>query len=169
MRLITFYLIIFLSLYSCKKKEGSELNNRINSVIEIEFYKFEFPDTVYVKKKYDGYLKYRTELDTIVDNFDDLKTPRYAYFLMRKTPNIKYSMEELTKFKLDTLVALYNGEIPLLNIQFNCVGTFYLDGVITDLVFLESEKKGEKGQELVQIVSNKIRARHKVVVIDSIK
>jgi hypothetical protein len=168
MRLIILYLFFFLS--SCKRKEGSEHNNGYNSVNrDKEFYRFEFPDTVYVKKKYDGYLKYRTELDTIVDNFDDFKTPRYAYFLMRKTPNIKYSMDELTKFKLDTLVALYNGEIPLLNIEFHKTGTFYMDGMISDCVLMDEGKKDEKGEELVRMLTYEFRATHKVVVIDSIK
>lgn len=166
--IIPFMFTVFIFLISCKKEEKIEFKNKTIYYDETNVYEFEFPDTVYLKKKYDGYLRYRSELDTIVDHFDNLKLPRHAFFLMRKTDDeTYYSINELINLKLDTLIALNNGEIPLLNIQFNYEGTFYLDGVITDLVFLESEKKGEKGQELVEIVSNKIRARHRVVVIDS--
>ena len=162
---MTKYLFIFFIsffLISCR----NEKNNKVKKNIAIT-YSFDFPDTVYVGKKYNGYLYYKGKLDSIVDNFDDLRKVRYCYYLMRKSNDINISMNDLIKLNLDSLGALKNGEIPLFDVEFSKAGVQYLDGIISDFVYIDTDIKNSEGEKMVRNIADEIRATHKIVVIDN--
>lgn len=133
-----------------------------------DIYNFQFPDTVLLNKKYDGNIYFKSSLDTIIANFDENKMSRFAYLLIRKTKNINYSFKDLDRFHLDTIPSLNNGEFLLLDINFDRVGVFYIDGKISDIALINENKEDKNGENLIRMINNDFRVTHKVVVIDSL-
>lgn len=161
-RYLLICLLIFL--YSCKEDKKN-----VDFEKPLITYDFDFPDTVFVGKKYNGNLYYKGNLDTIVDNFDDKENYRYAYYIMRISNNINISTKNLRKLDLDSLGAQSNGKIPLFNIEFPEEGIYYLDGIISDYVYMKTDKKNKNGEPLERNIAHESRANHKVIVIESIK
>ncbi|WP_318640570.1 hypothetical protein [Flavobacterium ardleyense] len=135
---------------------------------DIVSYQFIFPDTAYVGKSYDGKIKYQGILDSITTKFefDENKTSRYVNFLSTITEKDVKNMEQLTMQKIDTIGALDNNTILLSDIKFKKTGTFYIDGIISDVVYIPTNKKDKDDDSLFRKIANDSRATHKVVVIE---
>ena len=161
--LITFFIFLFLSCKSDKK-------NNLNKMSEkYDIYNFQFPDTVLLNKRYNGFLYYKSSLDTIAANYSDNIKSRFAYLLIKKAKNINYSFKDLDKFQLDSIPSLNNGEFLLMDIHFDSVGVFYIDGKVSDIVLVNINKKDKNGENLIRMINKDFRVMHKVVVVDSLK
>ncbi len=172
-------LVIFLSVlsifFSCKKGEEKNIkqsktktnnpNSFKNDVVE---FKFEFPDTVYINEANNGKIKYKGVLDTITTKFDfkNDKKSRYIIYSYTKVHSINYTDKALLQMVLDTIGAIDNSTILLSNIKFNQSGTYYIDGIINDSAYLSANEKDKDGDELMRVITNEVRATHKVVVIE---
>ncbi|SHL93382.1 hypothetical protein [Flavobacterium chilense] len=165
---ITFFtMLTFVFFNSCKKEVDNNNNNNKRNVLYAEAqFSFDFPDTVFVNKMYDGNINYKSHLDTITTSFDDTKKNRYIYYAYTKHQDVNYSEDFLKKNTKDTFGARNNRLIPLYGIQFNKLGLNYIDGIIIDEVMIENGSKNSKGEAMTRIITNEFRATHKVVVID---
>lgn len=163
--LLLFSLVIF----SCKQENKLKQNNKSKSQVNKEQlieYKFDFPDTVFINEKYNGIIDYKSILDTITTSFDDKKNSRYVLFLLsisKEKPD--YDFEYLKKHIKDTFGALNNRIINVTNVEFSEVGEFYIDGIINDLVAIETDIKDEDGLNMVRLIENEQRVTHKVITI----
>lgn len=162
-------MFLMISITSCKDNANSEkelikkkvaVKNKFkNSSVE---FNFDFPDTIYVNKEYNGKINYKSVLDSITTSFEDDKKSRYITFYMNKTKDLNYRIEDLKKMKLDTFGALNNRLIPIYGIKFSEVGVHYLDGIINDHISIDTNK----GEDKVRYIENVVRASHKVIVIE---
>jgi len=69
--------------------------------------------------------------------------------------------------RLDTFGAIDNRTIPFYNIKFTELGTFYIDGIINDHVFIDTLKQPKKPTDKVRYIEKVVQATHKVVVIEN--
>lgn len=169
LKVIIISLLISTAIFSCKNEPHTEekiikktaKNNFLPVTVD-----FEFPDTVYINKLYDGKIKYWSVLDTITTSFDDPQKIRYISFYMTKTQSINYEDEDLYKVKLDTFGALDHNTIPFYDIKFSELGVHYIDGLINDHVIIDTLPKIRNPDDKVRYIEKVVRATHKVVVID---
>jgi len=158
-------IFVFLILISCKND-----NNIIegNTDIKSDEIIFVFPDTVLVNNSYSGEIRYINAFDTITTVlYQKLGTYRYINYAFTGTKTIGYDSEHLkTKFK-DTVWATNNRSIPIKDIWFENVGSYYFDGIIFDEVFIENGFKNDKGESTARRLTNEIRLVKKVVVVDN--
>jgi len=147
--------LFFLHL-SCKKIDNS------TSVIENE-YKFVFPDTVIVNKKYNGKIIYEGLMDSLTTKMGrDKSVNRFILYSYTKS---KYPFRDITEISksTDTIMALESSSIDLLNISFSKTGVNYISGIINDNVILnEVDKNG-----MAKVIVNNLLANHKVIVIEN--
>jgi hypothetical protein len=137
MKKIQLSLILILTLLiSCQKKEKKKTLNRLQTAY-VEF-KVDFPDTVKLNKTYDGVIYFKSGLDSVITTFGDKKKNRYARFIVAKTHERINDVEELRKVVVDTFGALSNRKIPFYDIKFNKPGTYYLQGIIDDIVLIDT-------------------------------
>lgn len=125
---------------------------------------FDFPDTVFVNKEYNGIIIYKNILDTIttdLSNHQDSIKNRYITYALAKTKDLKNSTESLRKIAIDTFGAVDYRTIPLFKIKFNEIGVHFIDGFITDNGYIELSEK-----DSLRIITNEFRVAHKVVVIE---
>jgi hypothetical protein len=150
---------------SCQKeKRKSNVSNR-KATTYINFV-FDFPDTVCINKSYDGEIKYRSGLDSVISVFGDKQKNRYVRFIATKpSKDINYDMEALRKKVKDTFGAHNNRIIPLYDIKFSKLGVNYIDGLIDDIVFIDTIRN-PKNDDLLPLLRNETRATHKVYVIE---
>jgi hypothetical protein len=163
---IVFILIAF-CLVSCKndtQNESVDTDNKYSKKETITF-EFNFPDTVYINQSYNGEIKYKSKLDTIITTFGDSKKNRYTRFIMRKSKYVNYDFKVLKLNIKDTFGALNNRTIPFYNIKFNELGIHYIDGIINDIVSIDTVTSKRRGTDLVRLIENEVRVTHKVVVI----
>lgn len=162
-------LLGFMLLASCQKKEAKidkdEFVNKPYSDSIVKF-EFEFPDTVYVNKLYNGKIKYEGIFDTIITTFGDKKKNRYIRFMMAKTHVIDFDDKHLKQIAKDTFGAIDNRTIPFYDVKFTKLGTNYIVGIINDNVLIDTVAKDKNGKDLVRYVEREVRATHKVVVIE---
>ncbi|WP_147406591.1 hypothetical protein [Flavobacterium endophyticum] len=166
---------LFFSLFivSCKEnlnKEKETINKKTDSLKtfknDIVEFDFDFPDTIYINKIYNGKINYRSVLDTITTTFDNEQKSRYILFYMKRTKSINYKIEELKKMKLDTFGATDNRTIPIYGIKFTELGVHYLDGIINDHIAIDTLISSKKPNDKVRYIENEVRATHKVIVVE---
>lgn len=165
---------IILIAISCEKKTKSRIKQeKIDHVItvidtvymhgnETMQYGFGLPDTLYQNTVYNGVIIYKGVLDSVNTKLltKDGKA-RYILYYMTKTDSINYDFNYLKNHvKLDTLGAAYNDSIYLFNLQFKKPGIHYIDGIIEDEVYIDDYN----GKGKTRIITNQIRATHKVYV-----
>ena len=163
--LLLFSLVIF----SCKQENKLKQNNKNKSQVNKEQlieYKFDFPDTVFINEKYNGIIDYKSILDTITTSFDDNKKKRYVLFLLSISKEKPvYDFVYLKEHIKDTFGAFNNRIINVTDIEFSEVGEFHIDGIINDLVAIETDIKDEDGLNMIRLIENEQRVTHKVIVI----
>ncbi len=166
-------LILLFVFSSCKDESKKDeptksIRNYVKQKKAEILIKFDFPDTVYINKSYDGRIEYKSILDTITTNVLEEKNGknRYVIFSLTKTNNINYNTKQLKKVKLDTFGAISNRVIPFSGIKFTNLGTNYIDGIINDQAIIANSLKEKKADDKVRIIENETRATHKVVVIE---
>lgn len=169
-----FILIILTQLvfFSCKKEKEkidaektSDISYSSNRII----YDINFPDTVYINEVNDGIIKYKSNLDTIITTFGNKEKNRYTRFILTTTNNPDYDFNTLKQIVKDTFGALNNREIPFYGIKFPKAGTYYIDGVINDLVLINLKKKDKQGEDLARLIEDEERVTHKVTVLNKPK
>lgn len=138
-------------LMSCNDRASTELKSE-NTQPPIT-YRIDFPDTVYVDQPNDGIVHYESVLDTIITTFGDGKIHRYARFILDNEPQ---------RIAVDTFGALNNREIPFYDVKFSNEGVHYLQGVINDIVLLDTSSNP---QDLIKLITNEVPVKHKVVVV----
>jgi len=160
--------IVSLIVSSCRNEPISKKSdNKIRKISPLPVsVNFEFPDTVYINKLYDGKIKYKCILDTITTSFDDPRKLRYITFYMTKTRSIDYEDKQLYKVKLDTFGALDHNNIPFYDVKFSELGIYYIDGLINDNVIIDTITQIRKPTDEFRYIEKVVRATHKVVVIN---
>lgn len=152
---------------SCKKADvDNKKNNDFVKFTNNSSYKFTFPDTVVLNKKYHGGIKYKNDLDscsTIIGT--NKETSRFILLRYLKS---KFKFNDIKKIvgskELDTVMALQTNNIKLTNISFKEKGINYINGIIRDVVIIENFY--DNGD--ANIITNKTLVTHKVVVVDSL-
>ncbi|MFH6947855.1 hypothetical protein ACHRV6_05150 [Flavobacterium sp. FlaQc-51] len=155
-------LLSFIFLFSCKQ-ETKKIQEKKTTDFNIEF---NFPDTVYVGKYYNGKIFYKNIFDTATTKLLDIKKLRIIKYSFSVTKNLNNDIENLKKSITDTFIAENNRMIPLYNISFNNPGVRYIDGVITDEINIDGIMlRDGKMQASTRIITHEFRATHKVIVI----
>ena len=163
-------LICYFSLaFSCKKEKrdmlfeekplGLIMSKRIEFIIN-------FPDTVHLGKEYKGEILYKSLLDTITSTFDDQHNIRYVRFIMLVNNNVDYDDDYLKLIVKDTFGAIDNRKILFYGVKFDKLGEYYIDGLINDLVLIDTMTKYNKRTDKLRLIENEERVTHKVVVIE---
>ena len=155
-------LLLFSLLFvSCENKER-EITKEIIYHNEDMSFIFDFPDTVFVNKEYNGVIIYKNILDTITTDLSNSNPTknRYIIYSLAKTKDLRNSEKSLMKIAIDTFGAVDNRTIPLFKIKFNEVGVHFIDGFITDTGYIDIPTK-----DSVRVITNEFRVSHKVVVI----
>jgi hypothetical protein len=163
--------ILFLIFSSCYKKEQQVKQNHS----EIDFkkgdkinYKIDFPDTVYVSQPYNGILYYKSILDTVTTSFENKEKERYTILYLKLLSKYIYDEFEYENFKKTSKLVFGaddHTKITFKNIKFDSIGTFYINGVILDFVYINLNKKNENGEDLLRLIEKQEEIIHKVVVI----
>jgi len=155
--------IFGLVLLSCntQHKEYESNPKEIRESIE---YSIEFPDTVFPNQVNDGTIYFKSTLDAIITTFGDKRKHRYARFIITTTQNVDYDFKQLKLAVKDTFGALNNKEIPFYDIKFPKEGVYYIDGIINDIVLLDTIKNS-KPDDKIELVQNEVRVTHKVTVL----
>ena len=153
------------SFFSCKNETEPKLIKKIdkgNFKISVDF-----PDTVYINKRYNGRINYKNDLDSLTTKLLDVKKFRLIEYAFLITNNINYDVKHLKTIVKDTIYTNNNRFIPLSAISFNKLGVNYLDGIITDEVNIDTLALREgKMQASTRIISDDFRVTHKVIVIE---
>lgn len=165
---INFLIIFFfLVLCSCKNDKVEEVvSPKINEVKKNIEYTIDFPDTLLVNKEYDGIIHYKSLLDTIITTFGDSRLNRYSRFVLVTSKHPSVSYEELKSKVKDTFGALNNREIPFYRIKFNEPGKYYIEGLINDLVLIDTIKDAKNKDNGIELIQNEEIVIHKVIVIE---
>lgn len=116
---------------------------------------------------YNGKINYKNILDTITTKVLDINNPRYIQYAFTITKGISYDNKHLKEIATDTIYTKSSKYIPLTVIHFNQLGVNYIDGIITDQVYIENSGKNEKGEPMTRVITDEFRATHKVVVIEN--
>jgi len=163
--------ILFLIFISCFEKEKqnkqnySEIDLKKGDKID---YKIDFPDTIYVGKLYNGVIYYKSILDTVTTSFENKEKERYTILYLKLLSKYIYDEFEYENFKKTSKLifgADDNTKITFKNIKFDSIGTFYINGVILDFVYIDLNKKNENGEDLLRLIEKQEEIIHKVVVI----
>jgi hypothetical protein len=128
--------LVLIVIISCQKKEKPKTLNR-DQTAYVEF-KVDFPDTVKLNQSYDGVIYYRSGLDSIITTFGNKNKNRYSRFIVEKTHQPLKDIQELKKKVVDTFGALNNRKIPFYDIKFDKLGINYLQGIIDDIVLIDT-------------------------------
>lgn len=157
-------------LFICCKENNSQnqtapINTSIEKTQKITF-KIEFPDTVYINQLNDGEITYSSVLDTIITTFGDSKKNRYTRFIMTTSTNVDYDYKELKTKAKDTFGALNNRSIPFYDIKFGKAGVYYIDGIINDIVLIDTITKNKSNYDVLRFIENEERVTKKIVVLD---
>jgi hypothetical protein len=165
--LILISILLFVS--SCEDETSKTIKNLGKQKTPEVWVKFDFPDTVYRNKSYNGKIEFKSILDTITTNVleENNGKNRYIIFSLIKTKDINYDIKQLKKIKLDTFGALSNRVIPISDIKFTELGTNYIDGILNDQAVIDDITKNKNAKNRVRIIENEVRATHKVVVIEN--
>lgn len=156
---------LLFALVSCKNKEVDSIESTNVETPKSITYTIDFPDTVFVNQLNDGVIYYKSTLDTIVRTFGDSKKNRYARFILTTTDNIEYDFKNLKLIVKDSFGALNNREIPFYDIKFNKPGVHYIDGIIDDIVLLDTIKNGKSKDDSLELLRNEERVTFKVIVM----
>lgn len=78
-------LILAFMLFACNNKNDKDI---ISKREESKKYRFDFPDTLIVNKKYNGVLHYKSKLDSISSKIGDSENYRYSRLLISKTKKL---------------------------------------------------------------------------------
>ena len=161
---------------SCKDDVQTKLPNIKGDITSDKDYskkgivfKLEFPDTVYVNQLNDGLINYKSPFDTIITVFGNEKKNRYTRFILTTTNDVDYDLKHLKQIVKDTFGALNNRSIPFYDIRFSKKGVYYIDGIIKDIVSIDTVTKPTKKDYLIRLLENEKRVTHKVIVIDNPK
>lgn len=156
---------LILCLFSCKKDEGKNIDikktEQDNHSISVDF-----PDTVYVNEYYNGKINYKNIFDTVTTKLLDINKLRYIQYAFTITKDINHDNKHLKEIAIDTIYTKSSKYIPLTVIKFNQLGVNYIDGIITDQVYIENNSKNEKGEPMTRVITDEFRVTHKVVVIE---
>ena len=173
--LITGISVLLLITFSCKKELSNtddvqkRLNHKQVSEKGSAEFVFEFPDTVFINKIYNGKILYKGIFDTITTSFNDEKKSRYISYYMTQSKNKINNLEQFYKIKLDTFGAINNRIIPFYDIKFKELGTFYIQGFINDHVLIDSIIGESNPTDEARYVEKIVIASHKVIVINKPK
>ena len=157
--------IFFFSFLSCRK----EVDNKMKAdVVQTDFMpdiEFIFPDTVFLNKSYNTLIKYQDrELDTFNikadSELEEDGKARFLFYLLMKTNSITEKLTFKNK-KVDTFVSKTNTEVLIKNLKFNKLGLNYIDGLLTDEIYITLD------DEDIRIITKEYRITKKVIVIDS--
>jgi uncharacterized lipoprotein NlpE involved in copper resistance len=162
MKKILSFILIFI-LFGCNNKNDRELMSKRNV---IKKYRFDFPDTLIVNKKYNGILYYESKLDSISSKMGDSENYRYSRLLISKTDIIASTNDEILGNIKDTFWAKNNREIIFTDISFNKEGVFYLEGFIYNIAGVKLNKKDENGEYIYDMIEEYEPVIHKIIVID---
>lgn len=160
-----FVLCVMLSLFSCKDRKVDSIESNNTQIQKSITYTINFPDTVFVNQLNDGVIHYKSTLDTIIKTFGDSRKNRYTRFILTTTNNVEYDFENLKLIVKDSFGALNNREIPFYDIKFDKPGIYYIDGIIDDMVLLDTITKRKSKDDSLELVRNAERVTRKVVVI----
>jgi hypothetical protein len=163
-----FLVLVILTISSCQKEKIKQkiFNRDLTTYID---FSIEFPDTVYLNKSYDGKITYRSGLDSIITSFGDKQKNRYTRFIIAQpTIDINYDIKSLREKVKDTFGALNNRTIPFYDVKFSKLGVNYIDGLIDDIVLIDTVENKKNGDPL-PLLRNEARASHRVIVIQSKK
>lgn len=163
---IFFIFCLQLLLVSCNKNDSKTNDLLLEGDKKRIEYSIEFPDTLLINQTYNGVIKYKSPLDTIITVFGDEKKNRYTRFILATTNSVDYDFNYLKRIVKDTFGALNNREIPFYDIKFKQTGTYYIDGIINDIVSIDTVKEPTKKDYLVRFIENEERVTHKVIVIN---
>jgi hypothetical protein len=158
--------ILFQFLISCKKDKPEKTISHSEPKIEFSIV---FPDTVYRNEVYDGEIKYKSDYDTVIETFGNKEKNRYVRFIATKTNNVDYDYKHLKETVKDTFGARNNKSIPFYDFKFDKLGTYYIDGIINDIILIDLHKKDKDGEDLSRFLENEERVTHKVIVIEKPK
>ncbi len=164
---ISSFIILVLLFGACQNEQKKrDVKDEYTTIYQdsIFGYKFEFPDTVLVNKTYDGKLNYNSIFDTITTSLTDTINERIIVFSLVKSNKIN-NLKELKKIAIDTFDAADVHSIPFKNLKFKKVGTYYIDGIISDNIIIDTNKVKSDSNNIRYIVKE-FRATHKVVVIE---
>ena len=164
MKIIVINILCLFLFTSCAKEEKTEIGTK---TYENEYpFRFVFPDTVVVDKKYNGKILYNSKNDSITTKVagNGLKSRHVLYIYSKVNEPFKDFKEVYANKGSDTIMALQTTHIDLINFSFSETGIHYIDGIISDQIF--SKKIDNRGR--VNISKSNILVGHKVVVIDSL-
>ena len=162
MKKVLSFTVVFI-LFACNSKNDKE---PIAKSEEGKNYRFDFPDTLIVNKKYKGVLHYESKLDSISTKIGDSKNYRYSRLLISKTAKLSFDNDEILKKVKDTFWAKNNREIILTDISFNKTGVFYIEGFIYNIAGVKLDTKDENGEYMYDMIEEYEPVVHKVVVRD---
>lgn len=162
---ISICLILFTGLLSCKKEVTKKTNLKVSQEDLKPDIEFIFPDTTYLNKSYFGVINYKgKELDTFnIDYHSELEKDgkvRLIYFQSKYTRNFDEKLSFNNKI-IDTFIASSNNKIPIDDIKFNELGLNFIDGLLTDEVYIKL-KDGN-----TRIITKEYRVTQRVFVVDS--
>ncbi len=149
--------------FACNNKNDKE---SVPKKDKSKNYRFDFPDTLIVNKKYNGVLYYESKLDSISTKIGDLENYRYSRLLITKTDKIASTNDEIFKKIKDTFWAKNNREIIFTDVVFDKIGVFYLEGYIYNLAGVKLAKKDENGENMYDMIEEFEPVIHKVIVIE---
>lgn len=163
--IILICLIFFIGFVSCKKEANKKIIPELEQKDLKRKIEFVFPDTIYLNKYNSGVINYiGKELDTFnIDYHSELEKDgrvRLIYFQSTYGRNIDEKLNFNNKV-IDTFVASSNNKIPIEDIKFNELGLNFIDGLLTDEVYIKL-KDGN-----TRIITKEYRVTQRVFVVDS--
>lgn len=160
-------ILFFLIVVSCKNEEKKDIypkrdfidkKNENYTKKNILEYSIFFYDTVYRNKSYEGYIKYKSNFDTINSKQGDR---RFTLYYAKSTSKLTSEYSEIKMQTLDTFGSKNNNEIPI-KFNFKNLGKNYVDGFIEDQILVPT-----KDSTKVRVITQDARITFKVFVIDS--
>ncbi|MBW3519806.1 hypothetical protein [Flavobacterium sp. NKUCC04_CG] len=165
-------LIIHIAFSGCvEKKSKPTTATNLDKVLAEEInnsrikYEINFPDTVFVQEENYGLIKYQSHYDSIITKFGDRDVNRFVRYIMLTTDTVNYDHKYLKNIVKDTFGASDNRNIYFMA-TFTKRGTYYIDGVINDLIQIDLHKKNKEQYDLVRLLEDEVRVTKKVIVVN---
>lgn len=158
--------ILVLIGYSCKNPKDHSVSRhdslkRDSSQTEM-FYNINFPDTVKLNKKYDGYIEYKGAFDKVTPKMFGDKYMRRVVLEIDSIPEFSANKEFYDNRQSGyRFFALDNHKIPLLGFSFHSSGIFEMQFNLEDSYLLNYPNP-----DSLEEISSSIKIKMKVVVVE---
>lgn len=153
----TILILITMCFISCSKRQPNSSTFPNDNSVSISL-----PNTIKVNEELKGYIKYKSDFDSITTSFTDTTNFKIPYFYIYEPQENNIDMNNLI---IRDSVKLWDNRIDISNVRFSKKGSYFFLALIKDEVMIFSYKKNGE-TDSIRILTNEYFIRQKILVTE---